>query len=91
MPQVRICKIRRTEKSDVKEVYNTKQTQSQAGPETPHRCLKSAWESASEAWPLQLTEIRRPRRWTWRKEPQCKRANVTGLILVPPQLLHNTT
>lgn len=32
MPQVKICKIRRTEKSDVKEVYSTKQTQSQAGP-----------------------------------------------------------
>ena len=54
MPQAKICKIRRTEKSDVKEVYSTKQTQSQAGPETPHRCLKSGWESASEAWPLQL-------------------------------------
>lgn len=54
MPQVKICKIRRTEKRDVKEVYSTKRTKSQAGPGTPLRCLKSGWESASEAWPFQL-------------------------------------
>jgi hypothetical protein len=39
---------------DVKEVYTTKQAESQASLKTPHRCLESEGVSGSEAWLLQL-------------------------------------